>query len=242
MRTRCSSTGPRIRQRRRRSHPIRCAAGSLPPWRHHAHGTNSTTRIPSSSCASKWCSTGSTTSATCSNRWRKLRGSRRTHRSPRQHPATAWTSTDRSVTRSAPVNRFPTATEPAGTSSPSSSKNTTPARCTGTSGSNTKACWSPGRCRKGLPPTRSTTTWRSRPRITPSNTEASRARSRRANTVPVRSRSGTQGPTSLRSGKRAVRSSPFSTEPPMADSEECDDLHCSTPASTGPTRNPKRTG
>lgn len=94
-------------------------------------------------------------------------GSRRTHRSPRQHPATAWTSTDRSVTRSAPVNRFPTATEPAGTSSPSSSKNTTPARCTGTSGSNTKACWSPGRCRKGLPPTRSTTTWRSRPRITP---------------------------------------------------------------------------
>ena len=40
-----------------------------------------------------------TTSATCSNRWRKLRGSRRTHRSPRQHPATAWTSTDRSVTK-----------------------------------------------------------------------------------------------------------------------------------------------
>ena len=73
----------------------------------------------------------------------------------------------------------------------SSSRSTTPAGSTTTSGWNATAYWCPGRCPRASRPARPRTTSRSRPRTTRWTTPTSRVSSPKASTAPGPSASGT---------------------------------------------------
>ena len=102
----------------------------------------------------------------------------------------------------------------------SSSRSTTPAGCTTTSGWNATACWCPGRCPRASRPAKPRTTSRSRPRTTRWTTPTSRVTFPRASTAPGRSASGTTdrrrrgGRRRRRARNRPARGRPATSSPP----------------------------
>ncbi len=173
---RCSWTGARTTATRPRSRRIRCAAANIRPSRRRAPGMRSTIRS-CGTCGSTKCSTGWSRDGDLLAELDDVLPvadrltTYRSMRDPGQDPgAGPRQGADRRATTTS-----------------SSSRNTTPADCTTTSGWNATVCWSVGRCRRTCRTRRRSTTSPCTPRTIRWSTSPSQGTSPRASTAAARS-------------------------------------------------------